>query len=156
MKQFIVEQALHPVANEIYNESSLDIVNIDNPTERNICAPGEFTLGEILSEEDFCYENRVYEDEFGVESFSATFAVKVPKYKYRVVEEDVKEDDLKWYTIPVTWSVSGIVEIEATSIEEAIEKFDDSINDIDLPSIFDYIPDSFARGDYELCVICND
>lgn len=36
--------------------------------------------------------------------------------------------------MPVTWSVCGIVEIEASSIEEAIERFHAEIDHIPLPS----------------------
>lgn len=35
--------------------------------------------------------------------------------------------------LPVTWSVCGTVEIEADSIEEAIEYFYNHKNDIDIP-----------------------
>ena len=35
--------------------------------------------------------------------------------------------------LPVTWSVCGIVEIEAPSIEEAIKRFNASIEHIPLP-----------------------
>lgn len=75
MRTYRVENATHPVANDIYEESSLDIVNVDNPTDRTICAPGEFTLGDIYTEEEIKYEHRTYENEDGSEAFSATFAV---------------------------------------------------------------------------------
>lgn len=36
--------------------------------------------------------------------------------------------------LPVTWSVCGIVEIEAASIEEAVERFQAEIDHIPLPN----------------------
>lgn len=75
MKKYRVEQAIHPVANEIYKDSSLDVVNVDNPTDRTICAPGEFTLGDIFTEQEIIFEHRTYENEDGSESIYAVFAV---------------------------------------------------------------------------------
>lgn len=41
--------------------------------------------------------------------------------------------------LPVTWEICGIVEIEAESIDEAMEKFDEDI---------DYIPLPIHNGEY--------
>lgn len=49
------------------------------------------------------------------------------------------------FKIPVEWSVFGVVEIEADSMEEAVDKFDKTINDIPLPYQSEYIDDSFRR-----------
>lgn len=49
------------------------------------------------------------------------------------------------YKIPVEWSMCGMVEIEASSLEEAINIFDETIDDIPLPTDPDYIDDSFKR-----------
>ena len=49
------------------------------------------------------------------------------------------------FKIPVEWSVLGVVEIEADSMEEAVDKFDETINDIPLPYQSEYIDDSFRR-----------
>lgn len=49
------------------------------------------------------------------------------------------------FKIPVEWSVYGVVEIEADSIEEAVDKFDETIDDIPLPDRSEYINDSFKR-----------
>lgn len=49
------------------------------------------------------------------------------------------------FKIPVEWSVYGVVEIEADSIEEAVDKFDETIDDIPLPDQSEYIDDSFRR-----------
>lgn len=49
------------------------------------------------------------------------------------------------YKIPVEWSMCGMVEIEASSLDEAINIFDETIDDIPLPTDPDYIDDSFKR-----------
>lgn len=49
------------------------------------------------------------------------------------------------FKIPVEWSVYGVVEIEADSIEEAVDKFDETIDDTPLPDQSEYIDDSFRR-----------
>ena len=49
------------------------------------------------------------------------------------------------FKIPVEWSVYGVVEIEADSMEEAVNKFDETIDDIPLPDQSEYIDDSFRR-----------
>lgn len=48
--------------------------------------------------------------------------------------------------LPVTWSVCGIVEIEASSIEEAVERFNAEIDLIPLPR--DGI--AYVDGSFEL------
>ena len=45
----------------------------------------------------------------------------------------MKNDMDRKIKLPVTWSVCGIVEIEAPSIEEAVKRFNDTIDDIPLP-----------------------
>lgn len=50
----------------------------------------------------------------------------------------------KTYKIPVVWQVSDIYEVEANSLEEAIQKAQDG----SLPSRGEYIEDSFEI-DYE-------
>ena len=49
------------------------------------------------------------------------------------------------FKIPVEWSVFGVVEIEADSMEEAVDKFDETINDIPLPYQTEYIDDYLRR-----------
>ena len=80
MKLYQVVEAIIPVANEIYDKESLDLVEVDNPTNRVICSPGEFKLGEVLSGEEFYYDNRSYENEDGSEKISGVFAAKVKKF----------------------------------------------------------------------------
>lgn len=46
---------------------------------------------------------------------------------------------MKVFKIPVEWSVYNTVEIEAESMEEAIEIFDKTIDDIVLPTELEYI-----------------
>lgn len=76
MKTYQVVEALIPIANDIYDESSLDLQEVGNPSNRVICAPGEFTLGELIQEDEFRYENRGYENEDGSSSVNGVFAVK--------------------------------------------------------------------------------
>jgi len=54
------------------------------------------------------------------------------------------------YKIPVEWSMCGMVEIEASSLEEAINIFDETQDDIPLPDESDYIDGSFQRVDAEM------
>jgi len=60
----------------------------------------------------------------------------------------------KIYKIPVTWEVYGTVEIEADSLDEAIEiaLIDPSIP---LPKESDYVDDSWTVGDREVAEIIN-
>jgi hypothetical protein len=52
----------------------------------------------------------------------------------------------KTFKIPVEWSVFALVEIEAFSLKETVQIFDETIDDISLPTDNDYIDDSFRRG----------
>ena len=66
--------------------------------------------------------------------------------------------ETKLFKIPVTWAVYSTIEVEAESLEKAIEKFDEVENlgfGYDLPSEFSYVDGSFERGDYESCLIAN-
>ena len=47
--------------------------------------------------------------------------------------------------LPVTWEVFGVVEVEANSIEEAIEKFDSECDFIPLPN-GEYVDGSFGMS----------
>lgn len=62
---------------------------------------------------------------------------------------------MKTYSIPVTWEMYGTVEIEAESIEKAVEIFDRQIDDIPLPLEKDYVDASFRREDAETIVAHN-
>ena len=57
--------------------------------------------------------------------------------------------------LPVTWEVCGLVEIEANSIEEAVEYFNQNSSDIELPENPEYVDGSFALSgddpDYIKC-----
>ena len=46
--------------------------------------------------------------------------------------------------LPVTWEVCDFVTIEADSIDEAIEKFKETEDDIPLPTEPDYVDGSFS------------
>lgn len=47
------------------------------------------------------------------------------------------------YKIPVTWEVYGTVEVEASSKEEALKKFENEIEDFKLPQESYYVDGSF-------------
>jgi hypothetical protein len=59
------------------------------------------------------------------------------------------------WKIPVTWEVFGIVEIEAESLDEAIEIFDEKEDQIKLPFDSEYIDASFKREDEEIIALHN-
>lgn len=63
---------------------------------------------------------------------------------------------MKTFEIPVSWEASGFVKIEANSLEEAIEIFDEKEDEISLPLDSEYIDGSFKRSeDEEFIAMCN-
>ena len=52
------------------------------------------------------------------------------------------------FNIPVSWEAYGYVEIDAESVEEAINIFDEQSDDIPLPE-GNYIDGSFKREDLD-------
>ena len=54
---------------------------------------------------------------------------------------------MKTFSLPVTWEVSGIVKVEAVSIEAAIEYFNENSDYIPLPTESEYTDGSFALSD---------
>jgi hypothetical protein len=54
--------------------------------------------------------------------------------------------------LPVTWEMSGIVEVEAESVEEAMDYFDKNMDYIDLPDEDNssYVDASFRLTDDEV------
>lgn len=52
---------------------------------------------------------------------------------------------MKSYKIPVYWEVFGYISIEANSLEEAIEKYDEEEEYFDLPDKQYYVDGSFNR-----------
>ena len=49
----------------------------------------------------------------------------------------------KTWKVPVTWEVCGEVDIEANSLEEAVEIFKEKMDEVPLPSESYYIDGSF-------------
>ena len=49
--------------------------------------------------------------------------------------------------LPVTWEVCGLIEVEANSIEEAVEYFNQNSSDIELPENPEYVDGSFVLSD---------
>ena len=60
---------------------------------------------------------------------------------------------MKTFEIPVFWEVSGIIEVEAETLEEALEQFDKHEREVgnELPNQYEYIDGSFQRADDETC-----
>lgn len=61
---------------------------------------------------------------------------------------------MKNYKIPVSWEMYGFIEIEAESLEEAIEIFDRDEDYFELPD-GEYIDASFKREDFEVIEAFN-
>lgn len=49
----------------------------------------------------------------------------------------------KTWKVPITWEVCGEVDIEANSLEEAVEIFKEKSDEISLPEQSFYVDDSF-------------
>lgn len=62
---------------------------------------------------------------------------------------------MKTFKIPVTWEVYGVVEIEAETLSEAVDIFDDTEDQIGLPTDWDYVDASFRREDAETIIAIN-
>ena len=60
---------------------------------------------------------------------------------------------MKTWKIPVTWEVSGFVEIEAKTLEEAIEVAKDDEDIIPLPAESDYVDGSWRVTEEDLEII---
>lgn len=56
-------------------------------------------------------------------------------------------NEKKTWIIPVEWSVYSTVQVEADTLEEAIAKFNEQIDDIPLPTDCEYIDGSFMCSD---------
>lgn len=61
------------------------------------------------------------------------------------------------FTLPVTWEVCGFVKISAKNLEEAIEKFNETTDDIALPENGEYVDGSFqlTSQDYDFIALYN-
>lgn len=77
------------------------------------------------------------------------------KFWQTLSKENIK---INTYTIPVTWEVYATVEVEATSLEEAVEIFKDTKDDIPLPVDSEYVDDSFQLSgkDIEFLKLFNE
>ena len=62
------------------------------------------------------------------------------KFWETLSKENIK---INTYKIPVTWEVYATVEIEATSLEEAVAIFKETEDEIPLPTDNDYVDESF-------------
>lgn len=59
----------HPV----YSDDVIDLVNVDDNTDRIWASPDDFTVGEIVTEEQFYIESRSYVDDQGAGSGEFAF-----------------------------------------------------------------------------------
>lgn len=63
----------------------------------------------------------------------------------------------KTFKIPVSWEVSAFIEIEADTLEKAIEIFDIIEDEVSLPIDSEYLDGSFRREqDIEFISLCNE
>lgn len=71
--------------------------------------------------------------------------------------ETLSKENIKigTYEIPVTWEVYATVKIEATSLEEAVAIFEETKDDIPLPTDNDYIDGSFHMTTEDIDEIRN-
>lgn len=76
-------------------------------------------------------------------------------YIWKYKSKEKREKQMKTFSIPVTWEMYGIVEIEAESLEKAVEIFDRQIDDFPLPDDKNYVDASFRREDAETIVAHN-
>ena len=62
---------------------------------------------------------------------------------------------MRIFKIPVTWEMYGVVEIEAETLSEAVDIFDDTEDVIELPLEGYYVDASFRREDAETIITMN-
>lgn len=58
---------------------------------------------------------------------------------------------MKTFKIPISWEVYSYQEVEANSLEEALQIFDENMDDYSLPTDADYVDGSYQRESYEFC-----
>lgn len=74
------------------------------------------------------------------------------KFWETLSKENIK---INTYEIPVTWEVYATVKIEATSLEEAVAIFEETKDDIPLPTDTEYVDDSFHMTTEDINKIRN-
>lgn len=52
------------------------------------------------------------------------------------------------YRVPVYWTVSGYIDVEAETEADAIGYVQDNLDELELPDVEEYLEDSFEVGDY--------
>lgn len=126
----------------------------------NWCASRGYKVEDLNSSNGFNGESFVSFSEFCDNEFKDK----------EVMQSILSSDDFKFwqtlskqnikintYKIPVTWEVYATVKIEATSLEEAVEIFEETKDDIPLPTDPNYVDDSFqlSDGDIEFLELFN-
>lgn len=54
------------------------------------------------------------------------------------------------FKLPVTWSVCAEVEVEADSLQDAVDRFDELTDHIPLPESPEYVDGSFELSEYDV------
>lgn len=67
-----------------------------------------------------------------------------------------KENTNRTFTIPVTWEVYDHIEVQADSLEEAIEWAKEHSDEIPLGTDPEYVDGSYEIGDYDLAELMNE
>ncbi len=92
-------------------------------------------------------------NEFHGESFVSFQEFCTNEFKdENVIKKLLSNEDIKinTYKLPVIWEVYDTVKIEATSLEEAIEIFEETKDNIPLPTDPEYVDDSFQLSDSDI------
>lgn len=119
----------------------------------NWCASRGYKIEDWNSSNGFHGESFVSFQEFFTNEFKDENVMKELlsnedfQFWQTLSNEDIK---INTYKLPVTWEVYDIVEIEATSLEEAIEIFEEAKNDMELPDEPKYVEDSFQLSTTEM------
>lgn len=152
---YLTEEEYDATYREVYGDYSLDVDDwrerINSSTEV-VCEFVKRKYAEGWTEEwDVNLDNNAKVRCF-IDKDKYCFKVKYVRNEnnvflpYRIVKiEFLPERPIskKKFKLPVTWEMCGVVEIEAESLEDAIEYFDDNINHIPLPKDFEYVDGSF-------------
>jgi hypothetical protein len=68
----------------------------------------------------------------------------------RVITILNNKSEMKKFYLPVTWEECGVVEVEATSLEEAVEYFKENSCNINTPHESHYVEGSFCLSTDEV------
>lgn len=124
----------------------------------NWCASRGYKIEDWNSSNGFNGESFVSFAEFYMNEFKDEDVMKevLSNEDFEFWETLSKENiKINTYKIPVTWEVYATVEIEATSLEEAVAIFKETEAEIPLPTDNDYVDDSFHMTTEDIDEIRN-